>query len=242
VQLIDALTGAHLWAENYERTFSPEAVFEIQDELVPRIVSTIADMNGMLPRSMSEAVRGRDPGQLSPYEAVLRSFGYFERVTPEDLAAAKPGLEAAVRKAPAYADAWAMLALLHVQDYAQGFELLADSLTAGVTAARQAVAAAPSNHLAHFSLAQALFFQKEFPSFRNAAARAVELNPMDGNSLALLGEFLTYAGDAERGLELAERAKRLNPIIPDGIGTRTSTTPTVKATIAARSTSCSRAI
>jgi hypothetical protein len=53
-------------------------VFELRDELVPRIVSTVADMHGVLPRSMSEAVRSRNPGELSPYEAVLRSFGYFE--------------------------------------------------------------------------------------------------------------------------------------------------------------------
>jgi hypothetical protein len=78
VQLVDAVSGAHLWAENYERIFSPEAVFELQDELVPRIVSTVADMNGVLPRSMSEAVRSRTPEEVSPYEAVLRSFGYFE--------------------------------------------------------------------------------------------------------------------------------------------------------------------
>src|SRR5208282_36647 len=179
VQLVDSTTGAHLWAETYERAFIAEAVFELQDELVPRIVSTVADMNGMLSRSMSEAVRSRDPEQLNPYEAVLRSFGYFERVTPEDLAAARTGLEAAVRNVPAYADAWAMLALLHVQDYAQGFDLQTDALTSGTTAARRAVAVAPSNHLAHFSLAQALFVQKEFGSIRNAASRAVELNPMD---------------------------------------------------------------
>ena len=98
MQLVDAVSGAHLWAENYERVFSPEAVFELQDDLVPRIVSTVADMNGVLPRSMSEAVRSRAPEQLSPYEAVLRSFGYLERVTPEELAAARSGLELAVRE------------------------------------------------------------------------------------------------------------------------------------------------
>jgi adenylate cyclase len=214
VQLVDAVSGAHLWAENYERSFSPDAVFELQDELVPRIVSIVADMNGILPRSMSEAVRSRNPEQLSPYEAVLRSFGYFERVTAEDLAAARSGLELAVQKAPAYADAWAMLALLCVQEYAQSFSLQADSLTNGLIAARRAVEAAPSNHLAYFSLAQALFFQKEFQSFRNAAERAVALNPMDGNSIAFLGELLTYAGDSERGMALAERAKQLNPHHP----------------------------
>src|SRR5262249_16272276 len=84
VQLVDAVSGAHLWAENYERNFTPDAVFELQDDLVPRIVSMIADPNGVLPRSMSEAVRNRPLEQLSPYEAVLRSFRYLQRVTPED--------------------------------------------------------------------------------------------------------------------------------------------------------------
>jgi len=214
VQLVDAVSGAHLWAENYERTFSPEAVFELQDELVPRIVSTVADMHGVLPRSMSEAVRSRNPGELSPYEAVLRSFGYFDRLTGEDLAAACSGLESAVRKAPTSGDAWAMLALLCVQDYAQGFNLHADALEKGLGAARRAVEVAPSNHLSHSALAQALFFLKEFQSFRNAAERAVALNPMDGNALAFLGELLSYSGDCERGAALAARAKQLNPNHP----------------------------
>ena len=214
VQLVDTISGANLWAENYERNFSPEALFELQDELVPRIVSTVADMHGVLPRSMSELLRNRTPEQLSPYEAVLRSFGYCERVTAEELAAARSGLESAVRKAPTYADAWAMLAFLCIQDYAQGFNLQPDSLTRGSTAAQRAVEAAPSNHLAYFALAQALFFQKEFQSFRNAAERAVALNSMDGDSIAFLGELLTYAGDWERGLALAGRAKQLNPHHP----------------------------
>jgi TolB-like protein len=214
VQLVDASSGAHLWAENYERTFSPEAVFELQDDLVPLIVSTVADSNGVLPRSMSEAVRDRDPEQLSPYEAVLRSFGYARRATSDELAAARFGLEAAVCKAPAYGDAWAMLSLLCVQDYAQGFDLQPDSLTSGLSAAQRAVEVAPSNHLAYCGLAQAVFFRKEFQAFRNAAERAVALNPMDGNSIAILGELLIYAGDWERGLGLAGRAKQLNPHHP----------------------------
>ena len=89
-----------------------------------------------------------------------------------------------------------------------------DSLATGVAAARRAVEAGPANHLAYFSLAQALFFQKDFPSFRNAVDRAVALNPMDGTSLAFLGELLVHAGDWEHGVSLAERAKQLNPHHP----------------------------
>src|SRR5262249_2464106 len=123
-------------------------------------------------------------------------------------------LESAVQKAPAYADAWAMLALLRFQEYGQGFNLQRDSLTSGVAAAQRAVAADPSNHLAYGSLAQALFFQKDFASFRNAARRALELNPMDGNSTAYLGNLLAYSGDWEHGLELTARAKQLDPHHP----------------------------
>jgi TolB-like protein len=214
VQLLDAITGVYLWAETYDHSYRPEEIFALQDELVPRIVSTVADMNGVLPRSMSAAVRDRDPRTLSPFEAVLRSLGYLERITPEELEAARSALESATQRAPAHADAWAMLAFLCVQDYGQGFDLRPDALATGLAAARRAVEVAPSNPLANWSLAQALFFHKEYQSFRNAADRAAALNPMDGNSIAFLGEMLTYAGDTKRGLELAARAKQLNPNHP----------------------------
>ncbi len=214
MQLVDTVSGAHLWADSYERGFSPETLFELQDELASRIVSTVADLHGILPRSLSELVRSRLPHELTPYEAVLRSFSYPQRPSPQELVSARAGLEAAVRKAPAYGDAWAMLSFLCVQDYAHGFKLQTDALESGLAAAQRAVEAAPSSHLAYYALAQALFFHKEIQSFRNAVERAVALNPMDGNSLAFLGEMLVYSGSAERGLELAARAKLLNPSHP----------------------------
>jgi len=214
VQLLDTASGAHLWAENYERAFDAEAAFDLQDDLVPRIVSTVADMNGVLPRSMSEGLRSRAPEELSPYQAVLRSFAYTYSATPQELNAARLALEEAVRKAPAYADAWAMLSFLCGQDYVHGYELQANASEIAASAARQAVAAGPSNHLAYFSLAQALWNQRDHDSFREAAERAVALNPMDGNSVAFLGELLVYAGGTERGMELVTRAKQLNPNHP----------------------------
>ena len=78
---------------------------------------------------------------------------------------------------------------------------------------RQAVAAAPSSHYAQLAMAQALFFRKDFDAFRNAAERALALNPMDGSSMAYLGHLLV-AGDWKRGGELAEKARHLNPHHP----------------------------
>ena len=89
VQLVDTISGAHLWAETYDRPFRAEDVFPLQDDLVPRIVSTVADWYGVLPQSMSELLRLKPSDRLTPYEAVLRSFGYGERRTPEEHATAR---------------------------------------------------------------------------------------------------------------------------------------------------------
>jgi TolB-like protein/Tfp pilus assembly protein PilF len=214
VQLVDAETGAHLWAETYNRPYSPEGIFELQDDLAPRIVSTVADMNGVLPHTMSEALRGRDPERLTPYEALLLSFGYYERLTVEDHAVARAALEEAVREAPDNADCWALLSMLYAEEHKHGFNVRPDSLGRALEAARRAVAAAPSNNLAYHMLAQALFFRRELQAFRNAADRAVDLNPMDGCTTAFMGILMAYAGDWDHGCELAEWAMELNPYHP----------------------------
>jgi serine/threonine protein kinase/Tfp pilus assembly protein PilF len=214
VQLVDATSGAHLWAENYERIFSPETVFELQDDLVPRIVSTVADMYGVLVRSMSEALRGKADEELSPHEAVLRAFGYMERVTPEEHARVRRILERAVSIAPNQSDAWAMLANLYWEEHAHGLNPQPDPLGRALAAARHAVEAAPSNNLAHYALACTLFFQKDFLAFRSAAERAIELNRMDASVAALIGNLIAYAGDWERGSAVVESAMQLNPRHP----------------------------
>jgi tetratricopeptide (TPR) repeat protein len=60
-------------------------------------------------------------------------------------------------------------------------------------------------------MAQALFFRKEFDAFRNAAERAIALNPMDGSTMEYMGHLLAFAGDWQRGCDLAEKARHLNP-------------------------------
>jgi len=209
-QLVDAISGVHLWAETYDRPFQAEAVFELQDDVAPRIVSTIADMNGILAHSMSEALRSRAPDQLTPYEALLRSFSYWERLTADEHAAARAALEHAVEQAPNYADCWAVLSMLYGDEYKTGFNVRPDSLDRSLAAARRAVELAPSNPLAPLSLASVLFFRKERQAFRSAAERAIALNPLDGGTTAFLGMLIACSGDWERGCTLVERAMQLN--------------------------------
>jgi TolB-like protein len=241
-QLIDTSSGASLWAETYDRPFQAEAVFELQDDLVPRIVSTVADARGVLPRSISEALRNRELDQMSPYEAVLRSFAHFQRVSAEEHAPARAALERAVQLAPGNADCWAMLSLICKEEYTHGFNLRPDPLGRAFAAAQRAIEAAPSNHLAYHALASVLYFRKEFQAFRSTAERAIALNPMDGFTIAYLGFLVAYSGDWESGCALVERARNLNPHHPGGTGSPMPSMLTASATTAARCRSASESI
>jgi adenylate cyclase len=214
VQLVDTHTGAHLWAETYDRAFQPEAVFDLLDDLVPRIVSTVADTHGVLPYSMSQTLRGKNQDQLTPYEAFLRGFSYFKHVNEEEHASVRAGLERAVQQAPENADCWALLAMMYREENNHGFNLRPDPLGRALTAARRAIDIAPSNHLAHHALASVLFFRKETLAFRSSAERAIALNPFDGFTMAYMGFLLSYSGDWDRGCELVEKARNLNPNHP----------------------------
>ncbi|HSC26922.1 MAG TPA: protein kinase [Vicinamibacterales bacterium] len=213
-QLVDAATGAHLWAETYNRPFQADAIFELQDDLVPRIVSTVADWYGILPHSMSEAVRSKPADRLSPYEALLRAFGYYERVTSEEHAVVRPLLERAVAQGPGHAAAWAMLSMLYGEEHRFGWNGEPDPLGRSLQAARRAVEAAPSSHFSHLALAQAHYFRKEIDDFRHAAERAIVLNAMDGATVEYLAHLLAFAGDWERGCHLGDMARQLNPHHP----------------------------
>lgn len=163
---------------------------------------------------MSEALREKNPEELTPYEALLRSLAYHHRVNAEEHTAARAALERALQQAPGNADCWAILSHLYREEYAHGFNVRPDPIGRALAAARHAVEIAPSNHLAYFALASAQFFRRDIQAFRNSAERAISLNPMDGFTAAYLGFQIAYAGDWERGCALAAHARQINPHFP----------------------------
>jgi TolB-like protein len=211
VQLVDTVSGTHLWAETYDRAFVPEDLFTLQDDLVPRIVSTVADQNGVLTRRMSETLRSKSEDALTPHEAALRAFTYFERVTPEEHAVVRRILERAVREAPDYADCWAMLSIMYSVEFADDFNPEPNPLDRALAAAERAVQLAATHALGHYALAFVYFLRKEIASFRAEAEKALALNPMDGSIMGILGVLENCAGELERGCQMVEAAMQLNP-------------------------------
>lgn len=214
VQLVDATTGAHLWAETYDRALHSDEIFAIQDELVPRIVSTIADQHGVLVHTMMDALRKKDKNQITPSEAVMSVFSFHERVTAENHTVVRDLLEHTVRKFPNEGNCWAMLETLYCDEYMFGFNPEPDSLGRALAAAQRAVELAPTSNLACQALAQAHFFRREFEAFRPLAERTIVLNPMDGATVALMGVLIACSGEWERGCKVTHQAMRLNPHFP----------------------------
>jgi len=101
----------------------------------------------------------RDVLELPKTQTLLVRFRQAHRSVPIF------GSNAAVQQAPGYADAWAMLSMLYREEYTHRFNLRPDPIERAFAAARRAVEAAPSNHLAHHALASAQFFRRELRAF-----------------------------------------------------------------------------
>ena len=104
--------------------------------------------------------------------------------------------------------------MVYGEEHRFGWNAGPDPLGRALQAARRAAEAAPSSHFSHLALAQAHYFRREIDAFRNAAERAIALNPMDGATVEYLGHLLAFAGDWERGCQLGEMARQLNPNHP----------------------------
>ncbi len=214
-QLLDAKTGSHLWAESYDRDLTANSIFSIQDELTSKVVSKIGDpLRGMISQTgMREASRKGNVA-LSAYECVLKAKAYFVTFDPADHKISRDCLEEAAKTDPSYSDAWAWLALVYVDEYLFHYDPRPNSLERAVDAARRSITLDPSNQMANWFLARALFFQRKFDQCLRQAERAVGLNPNNTAVLAGASVYISYSGQWERGKELNDRALALNPNPP----------------------------
>ena len=122
-------------------------------------------------------------------------------------------IDKAIEFDPNYADAWARLCLIYLDEHRFNHNPRPNPLVRALTAARRAVELDPTSQLGRSALAQAYFFRHELDAFLPELERALALNPNDVGTLAGVGTNLLYAGD-ERGITLIRRAMALDPFHP----------------------------
>jgi len=211
VQLLDSTTGAHLWAETYNRDLAQADVFAVQDDLTDRVVATVADSYGVLVRSMAASVEEKAETELTASDWVLRQYRYRQLLTPEEHAKVRDGLESFVEREPKHAAPWACLAQLYVDEFVFKFNQRPNSLDRALAAARRSVDLDRTFQYGNQILAQVHFFRRDTAAFRTTAEQAMVLNSRDTDTLAMMGLMLVHIGEFERGANIVRRAMDLNP-------------------------------
>jgi TolB-like protein/Tfp pilus assembly protein PilF len=212
--LVDAVTGAHLWSDTYDRPLAGMDVYTVQDDVTDRIVATAADKYGVLARSMVQAVRAVPLRSLSGRQLALRSWSFQFRPWAAEHAELRGAFEAYLDQHPDDPHVWAELAHLYLVEHSLLFNPLPDSLGRAQRAARSAVELDPRHQLGWETLAIACFHLHDEQGMREAADRAIAANPRNANTIAWMGAIFGHKGEYDRGCALVERAAALNPAHP----------------------------
>jgi adenylate cyclase len=209
-QLIEASTGAHLWADRYDRSL--DDIFRVQDEIVVAIVGTLIPEIGAVEM---ECALHRPPQNLDAWDTYQRGLHRYYQFGKEDLLEAQKLFDRAIQIDSMLADPYVFRALTGIAAVLLGYAASPrDVLSEAAGFARQALRLDERNALAHTILGRSLMLTGKYQEAIAENRLAIELNP----NLALahygLGAALLWAGHAEQSIPHYEQALRLSPRDP----------------------------
>ena len=209
VQLIDATTDRHLWAERYDRSLTD--IFALQDEIVQKIVTTLK-----LQLTLQEHgwIMRKHTDNLEAYDAFLRGVEYFWRDTKEANTQARQMLEKAVALDPQYAEAYVELGRTYYREWIWRWGVDPQALERALALAQQAVALDDSLPAAHSLLSLGYARKQQHAHAITEGERALTLDPNNADSFAFQAEVLNVAGRPAEALRRVEQARRFNPHYP----------------------------
>lgn len=210
-QLIDATTGAHLWADRFDGGL--EDVFDLQDKITEKVVGAIEPT---LRKAEIERARRKPPESLDAYDLYLRALPHVYAVRPDENLVGLDLLNKVIALEPANALALAHAAWCLVQRITRGWPPAgADDVQTAVSLARRALATGSDDAvavgLAGFALVMA---GRDYGAGLDAVRRAVGRNPGSGFVNFLAGTAMVFGDDTESGLEVLQRAMALGPQDP----------------------------
>ena len=210
-QLIDAVTGAHIWADRFERDLTD--VFALQDEVTLAVVSAIEPK--MLQTEIEMATRRR-PENLTAYDFYLRAMPQYYLATREGLAEAIRLAHRALELDPRFGSVAALAGVCHMLNVVLGYanDPQFDRKEA-VRLVRLALSIDDGDPetLARAALISA-FMVGDSEAEIEMADRAVALNPNSWITWNCRGHVYRIAGLPEEAIRSFERAIRMSPVDP----------------------------
>jgi adenylate cyclase len=215
-QLIDALTGHHLWAEHYDRDLKD--IFALQDEITIEILNGVQvklTMGGKI-ETIEKYFKGKQG--LDCYMKLMEAGGYLNRWNIESNNLARRISEEAVAMCPDNPISYVFLGGVYQQEIWLGnTKSPKESIEKGVALAQKALTIDESIYGAHSLLCWLNIFKREHDKAITEGERAVALNP--GSTLALdpYANALRFAGRAIEAIPVFQKAIRLNPFGPSSL-------------------------
>jgi len=206
VQLINALTNAHLWAEIYDRKLTD--IFAVESD----IAKTIADtLQAKLTGSEKQMIAAQPTTDTTAYELYHKGRSFWEKRTGDNIPKAIAYYEQAIARDPNYALAYAGLSSAYILSPFYAGADRRDTSPKAKEAALKALHLDPNLAEAHLALGKVLFFSEiDLAGAMREYKRAIELKPNDagahhwfGNdTLAALGQFEEAIAEGKRAVEL----------------------------------------
>ena len=212
-QLIDAVTGTHLWADRFDGSL--EEVFDLQDRVAASVAGVIEPA---LMAAENTRAAHRSTADLSAYDLYLRAFASFSW-SGSQLRQAFPLIEEAITRDPSYGPALAFAATccVHLVTDETSRDRGADRQR-GIQFARRALAVAGNDPSVLADAAYALAcFGEDIDAMIGLVDRALSINPSYARGWHISGYLRLWAGDADRAIEHAEMARRLSPRAQAGV-------------------------
>ena len=209
-QLIDALSGHHIWAERYDRDLKD--IFALQDEVTSNILRAM-----QVKITEGEQALHRDKGirNLNCYLKLLEGQNYSYRFDIEGNNLARRMGEEALVMCPESSTAYHLLAITHTMDYWLGSgKSPQESIEKAIDLARKAIALDDAYAHPHGLLSFLYSIKMEYEKALAEGERAVALDPNGADVYAWYAMSLTFAGRPEEAIPLFQKAIRLNPFGP----------------------------
>src|SRR5258708_465754 len=209
-QLIDATSGAHVWADRYDRDLSD--IFAVQDEITASVAAIIEPA---LADAEQQRVLRKPPDSLDAWEAYQRGLWHFNRYSPEENKTALGFFSQAIALDPNFAPGHYGYALA-LQWEIWHFSTRPFSEVQGPARAEAQIAVSldDKDAMAHAILAHMMMWNSEWEAAIAEARTAIALNPNSAFVISMLGCVLGFGGYGEEALDRLRQAMRASPHDP----------------------------
>ena len=209
-QLIDALSGHHLWAERYDRDLKD--LFTLQDEITMRILTAVRVKltEGEISSAYSKYFSGKEGFDCSL--KLMEAAKYAGCITIEDNIVARRLIEEAISMCPENPVGYAQLGGVYMNDFwLDRTKSPQETLEKGYELVEKALAMDDSLPWAHISLSFIYILKREYDKAIAEAERAVALDPSGSEAYSQYASTLLFACRPEEAIPMFQKAIRLNP-------------------------------